>query len=306
MPVAVPALALDTSMRAFAARTMSFFLDQLSELLPLVLDTRTEESIHDARVATRRLRAALRVFRDELGGRDAVAPVNNELRWIAQTLGEVRDEDVFIIWARKLKIDAIEPLLEGHQRHRDAALAAFLDSAPRERLRLFLELARGMARMAEGLSSPRDTPMRKACPRALRRARRRVVEYHAELPPDPAVPQLHELRILFKRLRYTAEYFNPSYGGLLDPLIADATTMQDTLGGVTDRHNHLARLEGDLAHAPEPVDQTLRDAVALASERCRMQDSKLRQEFGFLWSHFDGDEGRLEMESLFARMERLR
>lgn len=58
------------------------------------------EPLHDMRVATRRLRAAFRVFREVLD-RDRRAAFNEEARWVAQTLGAVRDLDVFLEWLRE-------------------------------------------------------------------------------------------------------------------------------------------------------------------------------------------------------------
>ncbi|MQY27336.1 CYTH and CHAD domain-containing protein [Nocardia aurantia] len=51
---------------------------------------RGEEPIHDTRVATRRLRSTLRVF-GALLDRAAATEIDNELRWYAALLGDVRD-----------------------------------------------------------------------------------------------------------------------------------------------------------------------------------------------------------------------
>src|SRR6185436_5127820 len=50
------------------------------------------EGIHQRRVATRRMRAALRVFRGFVP--DAAEDVRAELKWLAGSLGAVRDLDV--------------------------------------------------------------------------------------------------------------------------------------------------------------------------------------------------------------------
>ena len=51
------------------------------------------EPVHDMRVATRRLRAALRVFDDALPARES-GTLARQLKWIAGALGRVRDLDV--------------------------------------------------------------------------------------------------------------------------------------------------------------------------------------------------------------------
>src|SRR3954462_10392649 len=58
-----------------------------------VLDTSDIERVHDMRVATRRLRAALEVFRDAFP-RDALKPVLRDVKALADALGERRDPDV--------------------------------------------------------------------------------------------------------------------------------------------------------------------------------------------------------------------
>src|SRR5262249_47611073 len=62
------------------------------------------EELHDMRVATRRIRAALSVFREALPVR--AARFNREWAWLADSLGRVRDLDVQTVelraWAASL------------------------------------------------------------------------------------------------------------------------------------------------------------------------------------------------------------
>src|SRR5690349_8803285 len=50
------------------------------------------EAVHDMRVATRRLRAALRVFEEAFG--PEAATLHEEIGWLGRGLGAVRDRDV--------------------------------------------------------------------------------------------------------------------------------------------------------------------------------------------------------------------
>src|SRR5215467_4412586 len=56
------------------------------------------EHVHQTRVATRRMRAALRVFGDVLP--PELAGLSDELKWIAGQLGPVRDLDVQLLRVR--------------------------------------------------------------------------------------------------------------------------------------------------------------------------------------------------------------
>jgi CHAD domain-containing protein len=68
---------------------------ELSELSANVLDTEDIERVHDMRVATRRLRAALEIFRPCFPRRKYKAALS-EVKALADALGERRDRDVTI------------------------------------------------------------------------------------------------------------------------------------------------------------------------------------------------------------------
>jgi CHAD domain-containing protein len=69
-------------------------LDELCAQAVVVGAGDDPEAVHKMRVATRRLRAALRVFEDMLP--PSAAELGRELRWLAGALGAVRDLDVQI------------------------------------------------------------------------------------------------------------------------------------------------------------------------------------------------------------------
>jgi CHAD domain-containing protein len=67
-----------------------------------VLDTSDIERVHDMRVATRRLRAALEVFSESFAA-DELKPVLRDVKRLADALGERRDPDVHIEEFSKLR-----------------------------------------------------------------------------------------------------------------------------------------------------------------------------------------------------------
>src|SRR3954453_8388033 len=67
-----------------------------------VLDTSDIERVHDMRVATRRLRAALEVFSEALP-RDGLKPGLRDVKGLADALGERRDPDVHLEEFTKLR-----------------------------------------------------------------------------------------------------------------------------------------------------------------------------------------------------------
>lgn len=88
-------LSADNSYGEAAARVISVRSAELTELARGVLDTGDIEPVHDMRVATRRLRAALEVFEPCFPGKQHKQALR-EVKRLADGLGERRDRDVAI------------------------------------------------------------------------------------------------------------------------------------------------------------------------------------------------------------------
>jgi CHAD domain-containing protein len=88
-------LSADDSYAEAAAKTISVRSGELMEHARGVLDTGDIERVHDMRVATRRLRAALEVFEPCFPGKP-FAQALREVKRLADGLGERRDRDVAI------------------------------------------------------------------------------------------------------------------------------------------------------------------------------------------------------------------
>ncbi|WP_199257412.1 CYTH and CHAD domain-containing protein [Paracoccus binzhouensis] len=220
----------DSFRRIAAACLLQFRLNE-----PLI-DRANPEAVHQARVALRRLRSALSIFRpmlrDETAGRLA-----EECRWLAATLGEARDLDVLRARDEAVALLArIEPAREAAYGRAQAALAS-----RRARL-LMIDLAEYLA-IGPWLALPaaaesRDMAAREFAAAALDRLRRKVRKGGADLAelPDPA---RHEVRKDAKKLRYAAEFFAPLFpekrrrrraARFLDALEA----LQDRMGALND------------------------------------------------------------------------
>jgi CHAD domain-containing protein len=80
---------------AAAARIVAVRAEELIESAPGVLDIEDIERLHDMRVATRRLRAALEIFGPCFPPKESKAAVR-DVKALADALGERRDRDVTI------------------------------------------------------------------------------------------------------------------------------------------------------------------------------------------------------------------
>jgi CHAD domain-containing protein len=206
------------------------------------------EELHDMRVATRRLRAALDLFVDVLPVR--AYNFRGELGWLAGVLGSVRDLDVQL----QAQAAMIEPGEEGLwadlttllTRERDAAragLLAALDSARWERLKS------GMASMVQQGPNRRATATRltalAAVPDLIGTRHASVVKAARRAKRSEAAADFHRLRIRCKRLRYSLEFSAELYGGQTKRYTRQLTKLQDQLGLLQDAEvaaNRLAEL----------------------------------------------------------------
>ena len=99
-PRSIPGLSEDDPYAAAAARVVRVRTAELAENAAGVLDVDEIEGVHDMRVATRRLRAALEVF-EPCFPRKRYRAALREVKALADALGERRDRDVTIASLRE-------------------------------------------------------------------------------------------------------------------------------------------------------------------------------------------------------------
>jgi len=218
-------------------------LSELERQAQRLRTSRDMESVHRMRIATRKLRAALRAFRDFVPDADRRS-ISSELQWLAAELGKVRDLDVYEAdladCLRSLPPDDQSALTEhqrllGLARQRQAEdLNEVLASDRYRALRATLEqFAADLASPAtlrrwgefsirDGVDAYLDTALAKVA----RRARR----FRAHPRPN----RLHAVRIENKKYRYLLEFFQPIYPEPLDKALRAARKLQKRLGDYQD------------------------------------------------------------------------
>ena len=140
----IPGIAADVPYAAAAARVVSVRAAEVLEHSAGVLDVSEIERVHDMRVATRRLRAALEVFRPCFP-KDEVKAALREVKAIADALGERRDRDVTIAALEDFGaaltapdrpgVESLVAKLRTEQAEANEALAGYVDPARLESLR---------------------------------------------------------------------------------------------------------------------------------------------------------------------------
>ncbi len=232
----------DAAFRAYAVLRR-----QLAELLRFEPGSRLGEdphAVHQMRVATRRLRAALRTFAPLV---PALAQYADEFRWIAQLLGGVRDLDVQREHIEELRrswspIDApaLSPILEQLDSERTAARTALIEGFEDDR---YETLVRGFG--IELRAGPTDAPVvptTEFAPPVVRKAYRQFRQQSRGLDKRSPKAEYHQLRIRGKRLRYSLELFADVYGGPVRRILVPLRQLQDVLGELQDLDTMDARL----------------------------------------------------------------
>lgn len=225
-----------------------------------IVDSDDAEFVHQARVALRRMRSAVRLL-----GRDADLPpaLVEEMHWIAGALGPARDADVLVA-------DTLPPLLaqlpsqpallqaEGQallaaakvrQQAARAAARAALRSArfgvfalrlmqwcdsPVKAPAKATKLAKGEKALKAMKAETQTAPLAALAPRRLQRAQQRLIEaavFFCALAPA----ERHRVRILAKRLRYAIDLFACALPERRTAVYVTALSeLQDDLGRLND------------------------------------------------------------------------
>jgi len=173
------------------------------------------EYLHQLRVGTRRLRAALTVFGDMMRAEDARA-LRRTLRALARVAGPARDWDVFMP-----RVPA--PLRTAAERRRRSAYAA---------LRRVLR-APQLWLLPRSQAVPRVT-LPAFARQALERAERKALRRGARIDWSRAGKR-HALRIRLRRLRYASEFLRGAFPDAdAEPFIRSLKDLQDLLGALND------------------------------------------------------------------------
>ncbi|WP_371659953.1 CHAD domain-containing protein [Streptomyces sp. NBC_00280] len=218
--------------------------DAILDLDPAVRQD-AEESVHDMRVATRRLRSTFKSFRTVLD-RKVTDPIGDELKWLAGELGVGRDHEVL---AERLGtvLDELAPtLLHGPVRDRLGAWSKAEYGGARRRLLGVLDSARYLTLLDTLDAVVAEPPVLKAAAKtpskvlagAVRKDFAKVstlVEEAMEQPPGADRDLgLHEARKKAKRTRYAAETATPALGGPAKALAKSMKSLQSLLGDHQD------------------------------------------------------------------------
>jgi triphosphatase len=267
-------------------------LAHLQANAPGVREGRNPEYLHQMRVALRRLRSALGVFAP-IFPREVIAPVRDDLKWLARRLGPARDWDVFVTET----LPAIEAKLGPHstfkyfisrcealRRSANRRAARSLRS-PRYR-RLVLQLEAWLA-PDEGMHWPDaialPVPVEGYASAVLERRYGQVASKGRKLA-GMSSRDLHRLRIAVKKYRYAAGFFATLYNTrAARDALRRLSGLQDILGALNDAAIVAGLMEHGFGSAPGG---RVKAARALVLGWSRGRAATLKRELKSAWKAF--------------------
>ncbi len=212
-----------------------------------LLATGDGEAVHQMRVALRRLRSAIKVFRPIVDGAQ-LADVKDDLRWILANLGPARDSEVFLT-------EIIDPVLAQHPDNsglealraywQDDHVVKLAQASEAVRSHRFSTLALKLGEWVETgawLGRPGEPPRRKLQAPIASFAMTRLGKSVGKLlsVAGDSIGRLspenqHAVRIQCKQVRYAGEFFASLVPRKqMKVFLAELAELQDVLGRLND------------------------------------------------------------------------
>jgi CHAD domain-containing protein len=254
------------------------------------LDWSDPEGVHAMRVASRRLRSALKDFMPYLRKR-GLTSVLKQVKDLGDALGEVRDQDVAILALEKIESHApialrasLQQFIEPRQELRDKARKNLKSMMMADQLKDlssdFITRIGRAASVDESKTKDKQSPVT-----FLKMSAAIILERLKELeelsdclfrPFD--VEPLHEMRIAAKRLRYALELFQQCWGRAIAPYAKRIARLQSALGEVHDCDVWIESIDKLVGRArKEKSDDQVNALVWLLSYFIKLRTKHLRQ-----------------------------
>jgi CHAD domain-containing protein len=245
-----PGVKADDTISEAGMKILGFHFVKMLENEDGTIEGSDPEFLHDMRVATRRMRSALRIFEPYLPAK-RTRPLKKGLQAAGTALGAVRDLDVILEKARKFEEEHLgdspggfELLLKHWEQERRTLRKKMLDYLYSKGYRNFKSDFEAFLRIEDPLKgedkkksrgrlTPVPTQVRFVAPSLIWELFQQVRCYETVLAGAP-IDTLHALRIDCKRFRYALEFFKETLGGPVGSLVKQVTGAQDRLGEIHD------------------------------------------------------------------------
>jgi CHAD domain-containing protein len=235
---------MDPAIQAYGAEIMLRQIKAMQDLVPDVIQSADIESIHQLRVASRRLRATQVLF-------DGFLPKRRIPEWevlikkVTRSLGQARDLDIQIETIQRFRLMVMDPGCQPGAGRLYLRLLQERSSIQKRVERVVkkfsaspvLKYIEPKLQHAIDAQSPSDEPaavLFSLADEAIGQRLTTLLAYEPYVDQPDRLLELHAMRIAAKKLRYTLEIFAPIYPGGFKQWLKPLREVQDLLGLMHD------------------------------------------------------------------------
>jgi CHAD domain-containing protein len=297
--------------REAAAAILLKLIGSMSQNVEGLLNDTDVEFLHDFRVASRRIRAAVAQVKGVFPEPDALK-LKRDFASIGRLTNRLRDLDVLLLARAEYEESVPEELRPG--------LASFFQELEAKRAMEFAKLAQALSApgfgktlrrwhdyLEKSASLPKcpnsAVPVEDLAGRFILKRLKRVLKSAEALDEKSPDAEMHALRIECKKLRYLLEFFGPLYEGAgVEKVVGRLKRLQDFLGGLNDLSVQQSFLSGSLSHLPIKGQRSILAAAALGALVARLCESrrKLKGSFSKVFDKFLDSSEYDELKEVFA------
>lgn len=242
------------------------------------------EPLHRMRVASRRLRAALSVFKAVLPHEKAKF-WKKEISRISRALGRARELDIHIVFLEGIKEKLTDPSCIINTE-------VIIKSLRKDRLRAQKRIEKILSRFnlktsLPGLKTYLSRPFSgaRSIPKSglIYERLDKLLEFTPYVYKPKNIHKLHLMRIAAKNLRYTLEILKPWYGTKVNKYIRVSRDIQDVLGDLHELDVLIELLSGFL----KGQGRYNNDATRYLLKKCLRLRKNYYEEFVRLWRYLE-------------------
>ncbi|MGZ4851401.1 MAG: YfcE family phosphodiesterase, partial [Candidatus Bathyarchaeia archaeon] len=235
---------VDPSYCKFGSETILKLLDVFENQTYGVIENKDSECVHKTRVASRRFRAALPVFRFCFPRKD-YRKWKREIKNITRLLANARDLDVQIVFVQKYieKLGSstekanLDMLLQNHKNQRNNIQPNLVNGINKLKASTTLEeISKSCHQFISirSIATFDKTIILEKAQWNIAFGLQNFLDKEEYVRKENEKQEHHEMRIYAKKLRYTMEIFAPMYNNKLTKEIDTIKKFQDTLGEMHD------------------------------------------------------------------------
>ncbi len=239
---------VDKSYQLLACKYMSRQLDKLMREMDQARKAQDIEHVHQARVASRRLRAAFNVFQECFSSQQ-MKKWQKRIKRLTKRLGDARDTDVQIEFVSEFMSEltreqkAFKPgvkrlllRLIQHRKSIQPSVIKTIDKIDNSTVLadIHVSIEKVLFLLRRLNIETASTYVFEQAVVNIHRCVEELFSHENSLANPDDIHNHHDMRIAAKRLRYTMEIYNQPYEGGLDENIAAVKKIQKLLGNIHD------------------------------------------------------------------------